>query len=185
MLVCILSDSHDHIPLLRSAVADAIQRGAGAVLHCGDVVAPSTLGQITGFGLPLHVIHGNNSGDMYMLGQLAQKSGGMLHYYGQDAALTLAGRRIFLVHYPHYARALAMTGEYDLVCCGHTHRPRIEKLPNMRGGETCVVNPGTVGGVGAAPSYVLGNLETLEFTVLAVPLPAALPVALPAVAPSA
>ncbi len=43
MKVCILSDSHDHIPLLDAAVADAKARGAEAVLHCGDVVAPSTL----------------------------------------------------------------------------------------------------------------------------------------------
>ena len=43
MKICIVSDSHDHIPLLEAAVADAKDLGVEAVLHCGDVVAPSTL----------------------------------------------------------------------------------------------------------------------------------------------
>ncbi|MEJ1359041.1 MAG: metallophosphoesterase family protein, partial [Candidatus Sedimenticola sp. (ex Thyasira tokunagai)] len=43
MKVCILSDSHDHIPLLDAAAAEAKAKGAEAILHCGDVVAPSTL----------------------------------------------------------------------------------------------------------------------------------------------
>ena len=53
MKVCIVSDSHDHIPLLEAAVADAKNLGAEAVLHCGDVVAPSTLHCLEKFGLPV------------------------------------------------------------------------------------------------------------------------------------
>ena len=41
----------------------------------------------------------------------------------EEAGIELGGRRIFLVHYPHYARALAATGDWDLVCCGHSHHP--------------------------------------------------------------
>ena len=73
MKICILSDSHDHIALLNAAVADAKANGAAAVLHCGDVVAPSTLKCLTKHGLTVHLIHGNNSGDLYSLGQLAGK----------------------------------------------------------------------------------------------------------------
>ncbi len=110
MKVCILSDSHDHIPLLDAAVDEAKSLGAEAVLHCGDVVAPSSLECLERHALPVHVIHGNNTGDLYTLGRLASKPGGMIRYHGMDAALELAGRRIFLVHYPHYARAMAVTG---------------------------------------------------------------------------
>jgi hypothetical protein len=42
---------------------------------------------------------------------------------------------------------MAATGDWDLVCCGHSHKAKIERLPNIRGGETPLVNPGTVGGV--------------------------------------
>ena len=163
MRVCILSDSHDHIALLDAAVAEAKSRGAEAVLHCGDVVAPSTLHCLEKHGLAVHVIHGNNTGDLYTLGRLAARPGSLVHYHGMDAAVELGGRRIFLVHYPHYARAMAATGDWDLVCCGHTHRAEVVRLPNMQGSTTLLVNPGTVGGVGGAPvTYALADLDTLE-----------------------
>ena len=170
MKVCILSDSHDHIPLLDAAVAEAASLGTEAVLHCGDVVAPSTLGCLETYGLPVHVIHGNNTGDLYTLGRMAARPQSPIHYHGMDAALELGGRRIFLVHYPHYAQALACTGDWDLVCCGHSHKARIQTLPNRLGGETWLVNPGTIGGVGRAPAtWVLADLDTLEFELREVP----------------
>ena len=169
MKICILSDSHDHRQLLAAAVNDAQRQGAQAILHCGDVVAPSTLHAITPFGLPIHVIHGNNTGDMYHMSHLAHKPGSLVNYYGQDAAFTLHGRRIFLVHFPHYAHGMALTGDYDLVCNGHEHRAHIERIPNIKGGETILVDPGTVGGVAAPATYVLGDLATMEFVIRPVP----------------
>ncbi len=169
MKVCILSDSHDHIPLLDYAVEQAKGEGAEAVLHCGDVVAPSTLHCLLKHALPIHVIHGNNTGDLYTMGMLAGKDNAIT-YYGMDAGLTLAARRIFLVHYPHYARAMAATGDWDIVCCGHTHKMKFETIPTIKGGTAHVVNPGTIGGVGKAPAtYVLADLATLEFHVREVP----------------
>jgi putative phosphoesterase len=166
MKICILSDSHDHIPLLEAAVEEAKERGAEAILHCGDVVAPSTLARMNKYGLPVHVIHGNNTGDLYTLGQLATRPDNIIHYHGMDAAVELDGKRIFLVHYPHYARAMAATGDWDLVCCGHSHALKIESLPNIKGGNTPLVNPGTVGGVGSSPStYIMADLESMEFEV--------------------
>lgn len=170
MKVCILSDSHDHIALIDAAVAEARAAGAQAVLHCGDLVAPSTLHCLQKYGLPVHVIHGNNTGDLYALTQLAHKPGGVVRFHGMDAAIELADRRIFLVHYPHYARALAATGDWDLVCCGHSHRAEISEQKNCPGGITHLVNPGTVGGVGQAPAtWVLADLETMRFELHEVP----------------
>lgn len=164
MKICLLSDSHDHISLLDAAVARARAWGAQAVLHCGDVVAPSTLGCLRKHGLPVHVIHGNNTGDLYTLGRLAAEPDTHIQYHGMDAGLDLGGRRIFLVHYPHYARAMAATGDWDLVCCGHTHQVAQEWVPNIQGGRTLLLNPGTVGGVGGAPStFLVGDLESLTF----------------------
>lgn len=50
MKICLLSDSHDHIPLLDAAVAEAKALGAEVVLHCGDLVAPSTLRCLEKYG---------------------------------------------------------------------------------------------------------------------------------------
>ncbi|MCP3868676.1 MAG: YfcE family phosphodiesterase [Gammaproteobacteria bacterium] len=166
MKICILSDSHDHIALLNAAVAEAKDDGAEAVLHCGDVVAPSTLKCLNKHKLPVHVIHGNNTGDLYSLGQMSTRPDNQIQYHGMDAGITLHDRRIFLVHYPHYARAMAATGSWDLVCCGHSHKAKVQWLPNIKGGKTLLVNPGTVGGVGTDPStYIMADLETMDFEV--------------------
>lgn len=165
MKLCLLSDSHDHRHLLDSAVEQAKRDGAEAVLHCGDVVAPSTLRVLQRHGLPVHVIHGNNAGDLVHLCKLAQEPNSVIRFYGQDARLEFAGRKIFLVHYPHYAYAMACTGDYDIVCCGHEHRTQITRVRHVKGGETILLNPGTVGGVGAPPTYMLCDLATLEFSV--------------------
>lgn len=166
MKICILSDSHDNFLYLRTAVANAKQQGAEAILHCGDVVAPSTLNKIQSYNLPIHVIHGNNSGDLYTLTRLSNTPNSVIHYYGQDADITLGGRRLFLVHYPHYARGMAMTGDYDLVCCGHSHRVALESVKNILGTQTIICNPGTVGGAGGRQAtYIFGDLETMTFEI--------------------
>ena len=166
MKICILSDSHDHIPLLDAAVAEAKSLGAEAVLHCGDVVAPSALVPLEKHQLPVHVIHGNNTGDLYTLGRIASRPDNVIEYHGMDAGITLGGRRIFLVHYPHYARAMAATGDWDLVCCGHSHKVRIEEMPNIKGQATPLINPGTIGGVGRdRATYVMADLQTMCFEV--------------------
>jgi len=169
MKICIVSDSHDHREPLAAAVAEAKALGAQAVLHCGDLVAPSTLHAILGLELPIHLIHGNNTGDMFALSRFAQVPNNRLHYYGQDGSLELAQRRIFFVHYPHYAKAMALTGDYDLVCNGHEHRAVIERIRNIKGEETLRIDPGTVAGVSAPATYVFGDLKSLEFAIRPVP----------------
>ena len=54
-------------------------------------------------------------------------------------------------------------GDWDLVCCGHDHKTSITPISNMRDKTTLLINPGTVGGIGAPATYVFGNLETMEF----------------------
>jgi len=93
MKVCIVSDSHDHIPLLDAAVSEAKSNGAEMVLHCGDVVAPSTLKCLLKHRLQVHVIHGNNTGDLYSLGQMATRPDNLIHYHGMDAGITLHDKR--------------------------------------------------------------------------------------------
>jgi hypothetical protein len=173
MKICIVSDSHDHRDHLAVAVTEAKSLGVQAVIHCGDLVAPSTLHAIIPLGLAVHLVHGNNQGDLFHLSKLAHKPKNRVHYYGQDGSFVLAGKRIFIVHYPHYAKAMALTGDYDLVCNGHEHHAVIERIRNIKGNETLRVDPGTVGGVSAPPTYVLGDLEKMEFEIRPVPLPEA------------
>ncbi len=139
-------------------------------MHCGDLVAPSTLHAIVGLGLPIHLIHGNNTGDLYYMSKWAQEAKNRVQYHGQDGSLDLAQKRIFMVHYPHYAKAMALTGNYDLVCNGHEHRAVIERIRNIKGSETLRIDPGTVAGVSAPATYAFGDLQTLEFEIRPVPV---------------
>ena len=98
MKICIVSDSHDHRAPLAAAVAEAKALGAQAVIHCGDLVAPSTLHAVIPLGLPIHLVHGNNQGDLYHLSKLAHKP--------ENRALLRAGRGIHAAWTAHY-RALS------------------------------------------------------------------------------
>ena len=173
MKIAVLSDSHDHTALLRAAVQKALGAGVDAIIHCGDLVAVSTLEKVYDGEVPMHVIHGNNIGDPAALVRLARGAFAGVHYHGQDADLTLGGKRIFVVHYPHYANAMAATGDFDLVCHGHTHSHTLTWQRNLNNGQTPVLNPGTVGGIGTKPMFALVDLEPMscEFVEVGEPLP--------------
>jgi putative phosphoesterase len=170
MKICIVSDSHDRADPLAAAIAEAQADGAQAVIHCGDLIGANTLRASIKLGIPLHIVHGNNLGDQIALQRLMAKSGGILSYHGQDAELELGGRRIFATHYPHYGRGMACTGDYDLVCCGHSHVAEIIRQPNIRGTDTLLINPGSVSGIGApnveeAYTWILGDLADMTFDI--------------------
>ncbi|MBS1138493.1 MAG: phosphodiesterase, family [Proteobacteria bacterium] len=69
------------------------------------------------------------------------------------------------MHYPHYGRAFAATGDYDLVCCGHSHVAAMTEQPNLTGSTTWLVNPGTVAGLSAPATYAMGDLARLSFSI--------------------
>jgi putative phosphoesterase len=165
MKLCIVSDSHDRADPLAQAVRNGAVEGASAVIHCGDIIGTQTLRAAMSVGLPMHVIHGNNLGDPVSLGRWARESSGMLHYHGADARLELAGLRIFVVHYPEYGYAMACTGDWDLVCCGHSHAAAVQRVPNVRNGATWLVNPGTVAGLAAPATWILGDIPEMQFDI--------------------
>ncbi|HET9580007.1 MAG TPA: metallophosphoesterase family protein [Usitatibacter sp.] len=163
MKIGIVSDSHDRADLLARAVREAKEHGAELIVHCGDLIGAQTVRASLKVGLPVHLIHGNNVGDVQMLHQVARASEGLLHYHGGDARLDLGGRRVFVVHYPEYGHAMACTGNWDVVCCGHSHVAATDSVANVKGGATWLVNPGTVAGLAAPPTWVLGDLGTMAF----------------------
>ena len=121
MKICIVSDSHDRSDPLVEAIVEAQAAGAQAVIHCGDLIGVNTLRAPLRLGIPIHAVHGNNIGDVAALYRMMAKSNGLFTYHGQDAVLELGGRKIFVTHMPHHGQAFACTGDYDLVCHGHSH----------------------------------------------------------------
>ena len=163
MKICIVSDSHDRADPLLAAVHEARREGASAVIHCGDLIGSHTLRPLRDLDVEVHLVHGNNLGDMPALWRLCESSGGRLIYHGGEAEFVLGGRRLFVTHFPHLARGMACTGDYDVVCCGHSHAVSLTRQDNIRGDRTWLVNPGTVAGVGAPATWILGDLDALSF----------------------
>ncbi len=165
MKICIVSDSHDRADPLAEAVRAAKAEGAEAVIHCGDLIGMQSLKPALAYGLPVHLIHGNNLGDAAALARLERASEGQLRYHGPDARLELAGRRICVVHFDDIGYAMACTGQWHLVCCGHSHRAEVRQVKGVTGDETWLVNPGTVAGLAAPATWALGDLAAMRFEV--------------------
>ena len=170
MKICIVSDSHDRSDPLVAAIMAAQTSGAQAVIHCGDLIGVNTLRASLKLGIPIHAVHGNNVGDVSALYRMMAKSDGLFTYYGQEASLELGGRRIFVTHMPNHGQAFACTGDYDLVCHGHSHTAHVGKQKHVKGGECWLVNPGSVAGIDAPgvkaiPTWILGDLERMDFEI--------------------
>ena len=165
MKICIVSDSHDRADPLAAAVREAKAQGAEAVIHCGDLIGAQTIKPALASGLPVHAIHGNNLGDPTAMQYQSRMSNGQVQYYGPDAKLELAGKRIRVVHYDDMGYAFACTGDWDLVCCGHSHKAEARPVKGVNGNTTWLVNPGTVAGLAAPCTWVLADLDAMTFEV--------------------
>jgi len=130
MLIGVISDTHDRLPLIERALELFRRRGVSAVIHAGDLVSPFAAKLFKPLGDRLYVIYGNNDGEKAGLKDvLPQICSGPLR-------VELEGRKI-LVHH-----ALEWVGREDadwaqIVVTGHTHEPRCD-----REGGKLVVNPG-------------------------------------------
>jgi len=161
MRVGILSDIHDNIWALEDLLTHL--QDCDLLLFLGDLCAPFTLAAMTeGFRGPIHVIWGNNDGDKLLLVRSADQAGNVT-LHGNFAELDCGGRTIAMTHYPDIARALAKSGNYDLVCHGHDH---IRAKTWMD--ETLLLNPGEVMGRFGVRSYAVydpasGDAEIIEF----------------------
>lgn len=123
--ICIVSDSHDRSAPLVEAIVSAQSSGAQAVIHCGDLISVNTLRASLKLGIPIHAVHGNIIGDVAALYRMMAKSAGLFIYHGQEAMLEFGGHKIFVTHMPHHGHAFACTGDYDLVCHGHSHTAHV------------------------------------------------------------
>ncbi len=139
MKIAIFSDSHDHIWNIRKAVKQASDLGVEAIIHCGDLISPFMLEELDPFPGKIHLIYGNNAGDRSLMTTHCASRKGHVHHHGQLGRLEMDGFSLGWVHDPATAYLVAKSGEFDLVCYGHTHRWRLEKVE-----KTVLLNPGEI-----------------------------------------
>jgi len=158
MRLGIISDTHGHVEHTRPAVRMFESLDVDVVLHCGDIGSIAVVEMFAAW--PTHFVFGNCDSDAKSFGAAIEKLGQMCH--GLFGDLELEGVRIALLH-SHEERRFRQTvnsGDYGLVCYGHTHVAAIDR----RAG-TLVLNPGAI--YRANPhSVAVVELPSLEATII-------------------
>ena len=135
MKIGIISDTHDNVENILKAVKLFTGKKVNSVLHCGDVVAPSTVNFFNGVRLTL--VRGNCDGDVEHIKKKLEAIGG--EYLGEVGEIALSGKKILMYHGTDSEKLdnFIKSGKYHFVLTGHTHTIRDESV-----GGTRVLNPG-------------------------------------------
>ena len=142
MLVGLIADTHDRLPMVEKAVKRLNEENVELVLHAGDYVAPFVIPKFKDLKARLIGVFGNNDGDHELLKQRFSEQKG-LEIRGNFAKIKADGIKIALLHGDDEAllEALVESESFDVVVHGHMHKAEV-----CWKGETLVVNPGEVCG---------------------------------------
>lgn len=137
MRIGVVSDTHGHTANTLQAVAQLAEQNVDIVLHCGDIGSPGIVPLFT--GRPTHFVRGNVDHDESGLRWIISEEGQTFH--GRFARIDLEGKLIAVAHGddPDLLEGAINSGEYDLVCTGHTHQRDLRQV-----GRTIVLNPGAL-----------------------------------------
>jgi len=137
MRLGIISDTHGHVDLSRPAVRMLESLEVDAVLHCGDIGSIAVVELFAAW--PTHFVFGNCDDGSEAFATAIRRAGQTCH--GMFGDLEFEGVRVALLHShdrQRFRQAID-SGDYGLVCYGHTHVAAID-----RHGDTLVVNPGAI-----------------------------------------
>ena len=139
MKIGLISDTHDNIQNIQSAISLFSDKHVSFVLHAGDIVSSEAVQAFT--GVKLIAVLGNNDLEIDRLTNAFDKIGGQLkgEFYEMEQE-----DLIFALYHGTDSRrkeSLIQSGKYDVVVCGHTHI-----VQNKKVGKTLVINPGTANG---------------------------------------
>ena len=144
MIIGVFSDSHDNIEKIKKAVSFFNDQKVDLVIHAGDFVAPFAIAPMEELNCQLVCVFGNNDGERIGLYNRIKDIG---EVHNNLADIGIDGRRICAVHYPELAEPIALSGLYDLVIYGHTHKIDIRTIRTKTDqSETVLLNPGETGG---------------------------------------
>ena len=158
MRIGVVSDTHNRLPNVQRIVALFNAAGVERVIHTGDVTQARTIHAFASLHVPLIGVFGNND-EREPLAAAAAEHGFAFH--DGPLHLTLAGRRIAVVHDPRELAAVR-ADEHDLALHGHDHRYAAEREHGR-----LRFNPGECAGHMAGHNAVgVVDLTTLEVELL-------------------
>lgn len=154
MKIGIYSDIHDNISNLEKVLEYFKNNEIEYTFFCGDFCSPIPAKLIGNSGIITYCVFGNGDGDRFSIQNLATNNFQNLNLSNEYNVIELKNKRIAMTHYPFYADALARTGDYDLVFCGHTHEHKVELI-----NKTWLINPGEVMGWKGDPTIAIYNFN--------------------------
>lgn len=142
MLVGLIADTHDRLPMIDKAVKKLNEEDVELVLHAGDYVAPFVIPKFKELKAKLIGVFGNNDGDRELLKKRFTEYEG-LEIRGSFTEIVVDGLKIALLHgsEEELLKALINSEGFDVVVHGHTHKAEV-----YRKDKTLIVNPGEVCG---------------------------------------
>lgn len=158
MRIAVVGDTHGHVENTRQAVRMLESLEPERVLHTGDIGTAEVVNLFAPW--PTDFVFGNTDSRPKELAEAIEAAGQTCH--GMFGELEIEGKRVALLHSHDGRKFLQVTtsGEWDLVCYGHTHKAKIEE----RNGTT-IVNPGAI--YRANPhSIALVELPAMEATIV-------------------
>lgn len=158
MKIAVCSDIHDRLDHLSIALHKIQDLGAEVLLFLGDFCAPFSLAELAkGFSGPIHVVFGNNDGDLFLISQIAQDHP-HVKLHGLYAELDFGNCKIAINHYPNISQRIAQSGVFNAVFSGHDHQQYVHRF-----GDCLWANPGEIMGRFGNPSFGIYETETGEF----------------------
>ncbi len=160
MRIGVISDTHGHVAHTQDAVAILKQCDVERILHCGDVGGDEVVSQFESW--PTHFVAGNcDYPDQ--LGEIVKAN--QQQWEGLFGDLHLGGKHIALLHSheQHRFDEAIHSGDFDLVCYGHTHVAEQRTV-----GQTHVLNPGAMYRAHKFTIAVV-DLQTMEISHRTVP----------------
>jgi len=158
LLIGIISDTHDCLPLIDVAVRQLNKERVKLVLHAGDFIAPFVASHLKPLRAELIGVFGNNDGDKEVLPKRFSEIGAEIR--GDFAEIIVDGLKVALLH-GHNAellRSLVNSGGYHVVVHGHTHQATV-----YRESDTLVINPGeTCGYLSRKATIAIFDTESRE-----------------------
>jgi len=142
MLVGLVADTHDNLPMIEKAIKKLNEENVKLVLHAGDYIAPFVIPKLKELKAKVIGVFGNNDGDRALLKKrFAEREN--FEIRGNFALLVVDGLKIALLHGDEedLLKAIIESQTFDVVVHGHSH-----KAEAYRKGKTLIVNPGEVCG---------------------------------------
>lgn len=136
MKIGLISDTHDNIVKIRSAILFFKKSRVNLIIHAGDFIAPFAVREFISCGIDFKGVFGNNDGEKKQILSMASNK-----IFLPPLSLNLNGFSVFVTHNIDLIEGINFQN-YNLVLYGHTHRPHVKE---HNGGW--IVNPGEGCGV--------------------------------------